>query len=131
MTDFQSQVRHVLVPQDGNVLITDKPRYTEQEIFEDREVIVRRLDAAYLNLLDDMDEFQVSWNQSWKLSIAIAWEEGRYAGLKEWASDQGDLFKVETWTNLGEKARTGRVTSMTAWRPRPLIALKISPRTIP
>jgi hypothetical protein len=105
MTGFQSQVRHVLVPHDGKVLITEKPPYTEQEIFEDREVIVRRLDAAYLNLLDDMEEFQHSWNQNWKLAIATAWEEGRYAGLKEWASDQGDLFKAETWTNLGDKAK--------------------------
>jgi hypothetical protein len=105
MTGFKSQIQHVLAPKDGNVLITETPPYTEEEIFEDREVIVRRLDAAYLNLVDDMDEFQHSWNQNWKLALATAWQEGRYAGLKEWASDQGDLFKAETWTGLGDKAK--------------------------
>lgn len=103
--NFTSESRRVLVPQDGAVQFTSETAILEKDISDSREAIVRRLDAAYLHVLEEMEEFQAQWSAGPMLALYTAWEEGRLAGMKEWAGDQGDLFKAETWTALGDQVQ--------------------------
>lgn len=102
--EFPRATPQVQVPQDGSVQITSQTQITEREIHDIRETMVRRLDAAYLHIVDDMDEFQRQWTDGPIMALHASWLEGRQDGMKDWIGDQGELFKLETWKNMGEKA---------------------------
>lgn len=75
----------------------------EQEISTTRKNIEARLNKAYLELLQNMSEFQKQWDDYGVASIAISEGEGLYAGASEWIEDQSDLFKAQTWKDLGNQ----------------------------
>jgi hypothetical protein len=95
--------KHVLAPNDGSVTISAQPDVTEKEIKDDREIIIQRLDAAYLNLTEAMAPFQEKWDAGWKSALAEATWDGVSAGISDWGDDFADYFKKETWTELGDK----------------------------
>lgn len=98
-----SETHKIALPKDGSVAVTVEPKVTEKEIAEDRQDIVIRLHAAYLNLLDEMKEFQDQWDADPASALLRSAGEGLYAGGGSWVSDQADLFKAQTWTDLGKK----------------------------
>ncbi|RZT10045.1 hypothetical protein SAMN05216319_1506 [Duganella sp. CF402] len=98
-------------PKDGAVIVTTETRVTEKEISEEREGIVLRLHAAYLNLTDQMAEFQSQWDENPTLAFVTSAREGWNAGGAEWLSDQAELFKPELWTDLGGKIRDAAGTA--------------------
>lgn len=97
------QTTHVQAPKDGKVIVTTEPDVTEQEIVEDRESIVQRLHASYLNLQDHMAEFQQHWDENPTLSMWVSAREGFNAGGADWLKDQAELFDKDTWKKLGDK----------------------------
>ena len=97
------QPMKVPTPKDGAVTVVAGTSATEEEIAEDGEEIVQRLHAAYLNLLDGMEEFQKHWDENPKLAFLDATYEGAKAGGGEWLSSMGDLFHVDTWKTVGGK----------------------------
>ena len=97
----------------GTLLLTDVPNGAaeitfsrepgiESEISSLREGIDARLNGAYLDLLGQMSEFQKQWDDYGVASIAYSGAEGLYSGAVDWFGDQGDLFKAETWQELGD-----------------------------
>jgi hypothetical protein len=98
-------------PKDGAVIVTTETQVTEKEIFEEREGIVLRLHAAYLNLTDQMAEFQSQWDDNPTLAFVVSAREGWNAGGADWLNDQAELFKAELWTDLGGKIRDAAGTA--------------------
>lgn len=92
-----------MTSKDGNVLVVVGTSYTEEEIAEDGERIVQRLHGAYLDLLDHMEEFQAQWDESPTRAFVDAAYEGVKAGGGDWVASVGDLFKAETWKEVGSK----------------------------
>lgn len=101
------------VNEPGTLLLTDVPNGSaeatfsrepgiESEINSLREGIDARLNGAYLDLLGQMSEFQKQWDDYGLASIAYSGAEGLYSGAVDWFDDQGDLFKAETWQELGD-----------------------------
>ena len=105
MSGKASEIKHLQLPQDGTVLVTTQPDVTEQEIVEERESIVQRLHAAYLNLTDEMAEFQEQWDDNPVLAFITSAREGWNQGGAEWLSDQAELFEKKTWVDLGGKIK--------------------------
>jgi hypothetical protein len=99
----RSETTRLQAPKDGSVTVTAEPDVTEQEIVEEREGIVERLHACYLNLQDNMAEFQQQWDDNATLSVLISAREGWNAGGADWLSDQAELFDKKTWMDLGDK----------------------------
>lgn len=93
----------VMTSNDGDVLVVAGSAYTEKEIVDDREQIVQRLHGAYLNLLDDMQEFQQQWDADPATAFADAAYEGVKAGGGDWGESIGDLFDKQAWSDLGGK----------------------------
>lgn len=100
-----TETRRVLAAQDGSVLGVAHPQVTEQEIVEERDAIVHRLHAAYLNLTDQMAEFQQQWDAGPTMAFITAAREGWNQGGADWLSDQAELFEKETWTALGRNIK--------------------------
>jgi hypothetical protein len=98
-------------PKDGAVIVTTEVTVTEKEIVEEREGIVLRLHAAYLNLSDQMVEFQSQWDDNPTLAFVTSAREGWNAGGADWLNDQAELFKAELWTDLGGKIRDAAGTA--------------------
>lgn len=98
-------------PKDGAVIVTTETKVTEKEISEERESIVLRLHAAYLNLTDQMAEFQSQWDENPTLAFLTSAREGWNAGGADWLNDQAELFKAELWTDLGGKIRDAAGTA--------------------
>lgn len=97
------QPTRIQASDDGGVIVTATPDVTEQEISEDRESIVQRLHASYLNLQDYMQEFQEQWDENPALAFLDSAREGFNAGGADWLDDQAELFEKETWIDLGKK----------------------------
>lgn len=95
--------KHLLASQDGAVTVSTEPDVSEKEINDDREVIVQRLHATYLNLTEAMTPYQEKWDAGWKSALAEAVWDGGAAGFSEWGDDFADYFKKETWVELGDK----------------------------
>lgn len=100
-----TETRRVLAPDDGSVLATVRPDVTEREIVEDRDAIVHRLHAAYLNLTDHMAEFQQQWDEGPTMAFITAAREGWNQGGADWLNDQAELFEKETWLQLGRNVK--------------------------
>lgn len=95
---------HLAVPADGAVVLSaETATATEREIHDDREAIVDRLHATYLNLTEAMAPYQRAWDADWQRALADATFAGAKSGLSEWGGDFAEYFKKETWTALGEK----------------------------
>jgi hypothetical protein len=105
MAGAGSQTKRIEAAQDGSVLAYTETLVSEQEITEERESIVIRLHAAYLNLTDQMSEFQSQWDGGPGWALVTSYGEGLHAGSDDWIDDQADLFKAETWVNLGSKIK--------------------------
>lgn len=73
----------------------------EAEIATTRNSIDARLNGAYLDLLEQMSEFQQQWDRYGAAAIYMSTAEGVYAGAANWMEDQGELFEAKTWTELG------------------------------
>lgn len=97
--------RKVLASKDGSVLVLAKPSVTEKEIEEDRQLILQRLDAAYLNLVDYMESFQREWDADPMWALVHSVGAGAEAGASAWGDDFADMFKKETWIDLGTKVK--------------------------
>ena len=97
--------RKVLAPDDGPVLVTAQPSITEKEIADDRQLIIQRLDAAYLNLTDRMAPFQREWDAGPMAALLNSVRSGSAAGASEWGDDFADMFSKEMWTELGTKVQ--------------------------
>jgi hypothetical protein len=97
--------RKVLAPDDGSVLVTAQPTITEKEIHGDRQLILQRLDAAYLNLTDYMAPFQREWDAGPMSALLSSVKEGAKAGASEWGDDFTEIFTKEMWTGLGTKIK--------------------------
>lgn len=95
--------KRVPVPKVGSVLGTVTPTVTEREIVETRENIVFGLHSSYLNLVEEMREFQQQWDANPTFAFITSAQEGISAGGASWLSDQAELFEKETWINLGGK----------------------------
>ena len=111
MQEKVSEIRHVQLPKDGGVLVTSEPKVTEREIFEDRESIVQRLHATYLNLTDQMVEFQKQWDDGPTLAFINSAREGLNQGGASWLDDQAELFEARTWVEMGEKIKENAGTA--------------------
>lgn len=98
-----SNPKRVLLPNAGSVLVTVEPKISEREIAEERDNIIFGLHSAYLDLVDEMAEFQQQWDKNPALAFMVSAQEGLGQGGAAWLSDQAELFEKETWTNLGEK----------------------------
>lgn len=97
------QSEHLLSPEDGEVSMVAKPDITEKEIFDDRQLIIQRLDAAYLNLTDTMAPFQRKWDANPMNALSEAVLDGAAAGVKGWGNDFTEMFEKKTWVELGQK----------------------------
>lgn len=106
-----TETRRVLASQDGAVLAVARPDVTEQEIVEDRDAIVHRLHAAYLNLTDHMAEFQQQWDEGPTMAFITAAREGWNQGGADWLNDQAELFEKDTWVKLGRDVKEFAGTS--------------------
>ncbi|MET3134307.1 hypothetical protein AAKU55_004602 [Oxalobacteraceae bacterium GrIS 1.11] len=105
------QITHLQVPKDGAVLVTVESDVTEKEIVEERETIVQRLHAAYLNLTDEMAEFQREWDDNPTAAFIHSARDGWNQGGAAWLSDQAELFEKKTWVSLGDKIKEAAGTS--------------------
>jgi uncharacterized membrane-anchored protein YhcB (DUF1043 family) len=97
------QTTRVPAPKDGAVTVTTAPDVTEKEIAEERDSIVQRLHASYLNLQDHMAEFQQQWDDNPTLAVLVSAQEGWNAGGADWLKDQAELFEKKTWVDFGQK----------------------------
>ncbi len=97
--------RKVPTTDDGSVLVVAQPAVTEREIADDRQLILQRLDAAYQNLMDHMRPFQQEWDADPMEALTSSLRSGAAAGASAWGDDFGDVFKKETWTELGSKVK--------------------------
>ena len=111
MSSPSSEVKRLAAPNDGGVLVTTDSTISEKEIAEERESIVLRLHAAYLNLSDQMSEFQSQWDENPALAFVISAREGWSAGGADWLSDQAELFEAKLWIDLGGKVKDAAGTA--------------------
>lgn len=100
-----SEIKHLQVPKDGPVSVTIESDVTEQEIVEERETIVQRLHSAYLNLTDEMAEFQREWDDNPTAAFITSARDGWNQGGAAWLNDQAELFEKKTWVSLGDKIK--------------------------
>jgi len=96
----------VMVPQSGDVAITAYPTITEKEIEDDRSLLVVQLHGAYEGLVEYMVPFQKEWDSGPLLSIARSVRQGAGDGASAWSDDFQDMFKKETWIELGGKVKS-------------------------
>lgn len=94
-----------LIPKDGDVIATAYPKVTEKEIYDDRELIIQRLDAAYMQLNDMMKPYQRQWDADPALALWESVKEGAASGASEWGDDLAEMFTAEMWTELGMKVK--------------------------
>ena len=73
---------------------------TEREIFEARKVIIARLHDTYLNLMDEMSEFQTHWDANGPKAFAMALAEGGHSGASQWVSDME--YDPAMWEEMGD-----------------------------
>lgn len=111
LQEKESEIKHLELPKDGSVLVTSEPKVTEREIYEDRESIVQRLHATYLNLTEQMAEFQAQWDNGPTLAFINSAREGLNQGGASWLDDQAELFKASTWVEMGEKIKENAGTA--------------------
>ncbi len=96
----------VMVPKSGDVSITAVPNITEKEIEDDRSLLVVQLHGAYEGLVEYMLPFQKEWDSGPLLSIARSVRQGAGDGAGAWTDDFKDMFKKETWVELGGKVKS-------------------------
>ncbi|NRR30303.1 hypothetical protein HSX11_08885 [Oxalobacteraceae bacterium] len=112
MTNEISEIKHIKAPLDGAVYVTVEPVVTEKEIVQDREGIIQTLHAAYLNLVDEMAEFQAQWDVNPTIAFISSAKEGVNQGGASWLNDQADLFDKKTWIEIATKAESIAETSV-------------------
>jgi hypothetical protein len=105
MSANNSETKNVALSKDGGVTITASTDVTEKEIAEDRASIVQMLHASYLNLTDEMSEFQSQWDENPALAYVTSANEGWNAGGAAWLHDQAELFEAKLWVDLGASIR--------------------------
>jgi hypothetical protein len=105
MAANNSETKNVALPKDGAVTITTDSDVTEKEIVEDRASIVQLLHASYLNLTDEMSEFQKQWDEDPALAYVVSANEGWRAGGADWLHDQAEMFEAKLWIDLGGKIK--------------------------
>lgn len=108
----RTETKKIIAEKDGSVIVTVETNVTEREIFEDREAIITRLHITYLNVLDQMKEFQAQWDANPTAAFWQSAAEGLNAGGAEWLSDQAELFESKTWVSLGEKLQNAAGTTV-------------------
>lgn len=96
----------VLVPKSGDVSVAAYPTITEKEIEDDRSLLVVQLHGAYEGLVEYMQPFQKEWDSGPLLSIARSVRQGAGDGASAWSDDFQDMFKKETWVELGGKVKS-------------------------
>jgi len=101
MPAIAPETKHLLSPKDGGVLVTVETTVTEREIAETRNDIVARLEGAYLNLIEEMKEFQKHWDEDPAAAFIDAAIAGGHAGSAEWLSEQAEMFHAAFWNQLG------------------------------
>ncbi len=106
-----AETKRLQVPKDGAVSVTVESDVTEQEIAEARDTIVQRLHAAYLNLTDEMAEFQRAWDDNPTVAFIDSARDGWNQGGAAWLRDQAELFEKKTWLDLGDKIKEAAGTS--------------------
>jgi len=94
-----------LIPKDGDVIATAYPRVTEREINDDRELVIQRLDAAYMQLTDSMQPYQRSWDADPVTALWDSAKEGAASGASGWGEDFAETFTEKMWTELGGKIK--------------------------
>ena len=95
----------ILVPKSGDIAVTAYPDVTEKEIEGDRSMLVVQLHGAYENLVELMRPFQKEWDSGPLLSIARSVRQGAGDGASAWSDDFENMFKKETWIELGGKVK--------------------------
>lgn len=105
MAEPVGKTEKYLAPREGGVTMTVESGVTEREIADDRSLIVMRLHSCYLNLADQMSEFQQQWDDNPVLAFINSAHDGWNAGGAEWLSDQAELFEKETWINFGNQVK--------------------------
>lgn len=96
----------ILVPKSGGVSVAAYPTITEKEIEDDRSLLVVQLHGAYEGLVEYMLPFQKEWDSGPLLSIARSVRQGAGDGASAWSDDFQDMFKKETWVELGGKVKS-------------------------
>lgn len=96
----------ILVPKDGDVAVTAYPDISEKEIDDDRQLLTVQMHGAYENLIDYMLPFQKDWDAGPMLAIARSARQGAGDGAGAWSEDFADMFKKETWIELGSKVKS-------------------------
>jgi hypothetical protein len=110
MPQNASEIKHLPAPRDGAVTITVETTVTEREVVDERADIIAKLDSAYLNLLEEMKEFQFLWDANPVLALVISKFEGQKAGGNEWVDDQLEMFHLKYWTEVGEQLKDAAST---------------------
>lgn len=105
MVENGSETKRLASPKEGAVLVTVNSHVSEEEIAEERDTIVLRLHGAYLNLSDQMAEFQQQWDENPTLAFITSAREGWNTGGAQWLSDQTELFETKLWIDLGGKIK--------------------------
>lgn len=108
----QSETKRFPAPVDGAVLVTTIPTVTEREIYNERKAIVALLHSAYLQLNEDMAEFQQAWDAAPHQAFYDAACEGVDQGSADWIADQAVYFDGKTWTDLGTRLKAATSTSL-------------------
>jgi hypothetical protein len=94
-----------LIPKDGDVVATAYPTVTEKEINDDRELVIQRLDAAYMQLTDSMQPYQRQWDADPATALWESAKEGAASGASGWGEDLAEMFTEKMWTELGSKVK--------------------------
>lgn len=94
-----------MIPKDGEVIATAYPTVTEKEINDDRELIIQRLDAAFMQMTDCMQPYQRQWDADPATALWESAKEGASSGASGWSEDFTEMFTEKMWTELGGKIK--------------------------
>ena len=103
MNDKTPDNKHLDADEDGKVVVTAHPEITEREIYDDRHRIILALNDGHTRLMKSMAPFQARWDAGHGWALADAAADGIGAGASAWGEDFADLFKEETWCEIGKK----------------------------
>lgn len=100
----QSEVTRLALPKDGQVLITSEDTVRQRDIAASRNEITARLHACYLNVVEEMSEFQAQYNDNRVAAMYNSTLEGLNAGGADWLADQKEMLTLKYWDEVGENA---------------------------
>ena len=105
MSENKSDHKHLDTYEDGKVVVTAHPEITEREIYDDRQRVILALDEGHAKLIKAMAPFQSRWDAGHGWALADAAKDGVGAGVSAWGEDFADLFKAETWCEIGKQVK--------------------------